>query len=244
IEVGGLVMVAGAGLAAPPAAGWADLPPLGTALPGLAGAALLAFFAYLGFEDMVNMAEETIAPERTMPRAILIALAVTALIYMLVALAAVRAVPVAQLAGSERPLALVMAAGWPAGVALLSAIAVVAALNGVLAQIVMAARVLYGLGARHGGPAVLARVDPRRGTPVVATLGVGALVLVLALAVPLEALAEATSALLLAVFMAVNGSLIALRRQPAPARGMFRAPSWAPWAGLVLSALTLGLGMV
>lgn len=239
VELAGLGLVAIVGLAAAPAMA----PPPGLPGAGVLAATLLAFFAYLGFEDMVNMAEEVREPERVMPRAILAALALTAAAYVLVAWAAVRAVPMADLAGSERPLALVMEAGWPAAAPALSLIAVAAALNGVLAQIVMSARILYGLGARHGGPRVFAWVHPRLGTPVPATLAVAAAVLVLSLGLPLSGLASASAALLLAVFVAMNAALIVLRRREPRPPGAFAAPRWAPWAGVILSLAALVFGV-
>ena len=132
---------------------------------GIGAGAVLAFFAFIGFEDIVNMAEEVDNPTRTMPRAILLALAITSLVYALVAVAAIRAVPLAELAASEQPLALVWQAKTGGSVVFLSAIAVAAALNGVLAQIVMASRVLFGLGRRTPLLAVFHHAGSRFGTP-------------------------------------------------------------------------------
>ncbi|MDP5349686.1 MAG: amino acid permease, partial [Paracoccaceae bacterium] len=110
IEVIGLTLVIGAGFAAAPVAEWTAPP--APEWSGVAAATIFAFFAFIGFDDIVNIAEETHAPGYTMPRAILGALAITGLLYMLVSLAAVRAVPREVLGASERPLALV----WEAGV--------------------------------------------------------------------------------------------------------------------------------
>jgi amino acid transporter len=200
-------------------------------------AAALAFFAFIGFEDMVNMAEEVREPTRVMPRAILAAVVLTSLLYALVSWAAVRAVPVERLAASERPLALVWEAGSGRGPALLSAIAVAAALNGVLAQIVMASRILYGLGRREGWLAAFARVGRRSGTPVLATAAVGALVIAAALVLPVGRLAGVASTILLGVFAVVNLALIRLKRLRPEAP--FRVPGFVPWAGLGGSALAL-----
>src|SRR6056297_3394491 len=145
----GMVMVVIAGASAPPSPDFAL--PEAVLWSGVAGGAVLAFFAFIGFEDMVNMAEEVRDPERTLPRAILAALAITAVLY-----------------------GLVWQAARGGGAELLSLIAVAAALNGVLAQIVMAARVLFGLGRRHPSLAGFHHAHPRLGTPVRATLLVGA----------------------------------------------------------------------
>ncbi|MGD9862416.1 MAG: APC family permease, partial [Pseudodonghicola sp.] len=146
IEVAGLVAVIWAGNSAAPSADF--LVPQPMVLAGIGGGAVLAFFAFIGFEDIVNMAEEVDRPERTLPRAILLSLAITSALYALVTLAAVRAVPVAALSQSQSPLVLVWQSARGGDGHFLSGIAVFAALNGVLAQIVMASRVLFGLGRR------------------------------------------------------------------------------------------------
>ncbi|RMH43507.1 MAG: amino acid permease, partial [Alphaproteobacteria bacterium] len=242
VEVGGLVMVIVAGFLAAPSADWQAPASVAEAVPGpLAAATILAFFAFIGFEDMVNMAEETREPARTVPRAILAALALTGLLYMLVAFAAVRAVPVAVLAASEQPLALVWQAGTAFGPGVLAAIAVAAALNGVLAQIVMAARVLLGIGRRVPAFSALAAIDARFGTPVRATLLIGVALILGALLLPVATLAGITSGLLLLVFTAVNLALLRLKgRTPRPA---FSVPVWVPALGAALSVGALGAAM-
>lgn len=236
-EVIGLVLVVWAGFSAPPVADWvAPPPPVWT---GVGLAATLAFFAFIGFEDIVNMAEEVREPTRTLPRAILISLVITTGLYALVSLAAVRAVPMDALAGSDRPLALVWEAGSARSSAFLAAIASIAALNGVLAQIVMAARVLYGLGKRTPALAVFHRAHPRLGTPWLATLLLGTLTIGAALALPVAQLAEATSTILLVVFAIVNIALIALKRRAPEAP--FHVPAIVPWTGLLTALAALAL---
>jgi len=245
IEVVGLMIVIAAGAMAEPVATGG---PTGSAaglapLAGVAAGGIIAFFAFLGFEDMVNMVEETERPERTMPRAIFAALALTTLLYVAVSWAAVRVVAPHGLAESRQPLALVYETATGRGAGFLAAIAVAAALNGVLAQIVMSARVLYGLGRFVPVLGVFNHADPRFGTPVLATLLATCCVLVLALTADLEALAELSALVLLAVFVAVNGALVVLKRRgPAPAGG-FVAPMAAPLLGVALSlgALVWGL---
>jgi amino acid transporter len=233
IEVAGLGLVVWAGMQAPPSpdltATWPDL----SLMPGIAAGAVLAFFAFIGFEDIVNMAEEVRDPARTLPRAVLYSLAITALLYGGVTYVAVRAVPLEALSASERPLALVWQAGQGGEARFLSGIAVVAALNGVLAQVVMAARVLFGLGDRHAAMALFHRAHPRTGTPVLATLLVGACVIAAALMLPVAVLAGVTSSVLLAVFGLVNLALILLKRRDPAAP--FRVPLAVPVLGLLLS---------
>jgi len=235
-EVIGLIAVVWAGFSAPPVIDLAQLPP--PVWPGITAAAALAFFAFIGFEDLVNMAEETRNPTRTMPRAIVLALVITSALYALVSLAAVLAVPGEALAGSDRPLVLVWQAGSTFSPAILSAIAVVAALNGVLAQQVMAARVLFGLGRRVRVLAPFAHAHARFGTPALATVLLGAALIGAALALPVSTLAEATSSVLLVVFTIVNTALIALKRREPEAP--FRVPVWVPWLGLLGSLAALG----
>ena len=204
---------------------------------GIALATFLAFYAFLGFEDMVNVAEEVRAPERTMPLAILIALAVATILYGVVVLVAVIAVPPAVLAASDAPLALVYETATGRPPVLIAAIGVLAVMNGALVQMIMGARVLYGMSRRRWLPAALGRVHPRTRTPLAATALVTATVLALALWVPLVGLAGATSTLVLLVFSLVNAALIRVRRRPLPP-GVRAWPAWVPWAGL---ASTLGL---
>lgn len=228
IEALGLVLVAGAGFAAPPVAEW--VAPPSPEWSGVAAATIFAFFAFIGFDDMVNMVEETKRPEYAMPRAILWALALTALLYALVSMAAVRAVPREVLAASDRPLTLVWEAGTGTSALFLSAIAVAAALNGVLAQIVMAARVLFGLGKRSPGLSVFRHAHKRFGTPVLGTILIGAVTTGSALTLPVATLAEITTQALLIVFTIVNASLIGVKRRDP--EGPFVVPAYVPWLGM------------
>ncbi len=232
IELGGLALVVWAGWNAPASADWIAAPPM--VLTGVGAAAVLAFFAFIGFEDIVNMAEEVSQPERTMPRAILASLVLTTAIYALVAVATVRSVPLEALGASERPLALVWQASQGGDARFLSTIAVFAALNGVLAQIVMASRVLFGLGKHEKSFALFHHVWPRTGTPVLATCLVGGGIVAGALALNGWAVGEVTSSILLSVFVLVNLALIVEKRRTPEAA--FRVPMAVPVVGLVLAA--------
>lgn len=240
IELAGLVLVIWAGLGATtPSADWALPAEIVWGSVGLG--AVLAFFAFIGFEDIVNMAEEVDRPSRTLPLAILVSLLLTTIVYALVTLAAVRAVPLSALTVSESPLALVWSTARGGDGAFLSAIAVFAALNGVLAQIVMASRVLFGLGKRSGGLAVFHHAHPRFGTPVLATLLLGAAVVLGALYVPFATLAETTSSILLGVFVLVNLALILQKRRERSAP--FRVPMAVPVAGFMMSLGALAVAL-
>ena len=166
-----------------------------------------------------------------MPRAILISLAITALLYMLVSMAAVRTVPQDLLASSERPLALVWETATGKSATFLAVIAVAAALNGVLAQIVMASRVLFGLGRRSPTLAIFHHTHPRFGTPVLGSVVIGVVVIISALTLPVAALAEITTMALLVVFAIVNAALIGLKRNKEASP--FNVHITVPWFGLL-----------
>lgn len=198
---------------------------------------ILAFFAYIGFEDMVNVAEEVRDPMQTMPAAILIALVVSTLLYTLVAVVAVASGSIVELGRSQAPLALIYQRSVGQEPFLISAIAMAAVVNGALIQIIMASRICYGLAAQGWIPSILGRVHPRTRTPHIATLLVTAAILVMALWLPIETLARVTSLLLLVVFAAINLALIRIQRNPALGHEGFSVPSWVPLAGFV-SALS------
>ncbi len=250
VEIVGLLVVSGAGLAGDWALPVQELVPgLGAApfeAAGIVGALMLAFFAFIGFEDMVNMAEETREPHKTMPRAILLAMAVTAALYAMVSAATVLSVGPERLAASDRPLAMVFEAATGRSPAFIGAIAVAATLNGVLAQIIMAARVLYGLGARSAAFAWARALHPVRRTPTRATALATICVIGLALAAPLAVLAEATSAILLVIFTMVNAALVALKLRGPPPKGAPDLPILSPIfaalssAGLLIASISLG----
>lgn len=177
---------------------------------GIGAGAFLAFYAFIGFEDMVNMAEEVKQPEKNMPRGILLALATACLLYFIVTLCALAAMPLPELAASKAPLVMVVEKNTAIPVVLMTAISIVAVVNGALLQIIMASRVLYGMGKKSMAPRFLAKVHPRRQTPLSATLLVGCLVLSGSLLAPLVTLAQATSGTILCVFTLVNLALLRL----------------------------------
>lgn len=243
IEAGGLLWVIAAAAPQLPALGSLSLPdvvPVSVlAWQGVAGGAFLAFFAYIGFEDMVNIAEEVKEPQRTIPRGILLAFSIATLLYVLVALVALATMPPAELAASEAPLADIykLATGRPA--VFISAIGLVAVLNGALIQIIMASRIFFGMSRNGWLPQFLSVVNPRTRTPVTATLFAGALVLLLALALPLLSLAKGTSAMVLIVFTLINVSLIRIKLSEPSPDGVRPLPMAVPVIGALASFLIL-----
>jgi amino acid transporter len=246
IEVGGLVYIIAAGIAAGVPVAPLLAPPLEPhALAGIGTAALLAFFAFIGFEDLANVVEEAKMPHRDIPRAMVLTLIVTTLLYLAVAAIAVAAVPPADLAASPAPLALVLRTLTGASPLVISAIAIVATLITILAQVSMAARVIYGMARQGDLPALAGHVHPKTATPLVATSVVVAATLVLALTVPFERLAEGTSLATLAVFATVNFSLLRLRaRKASSPHPHARVPLWVPAAGLATCLAMLAAALL
>ncbi len=249
IEVAGLLVIIGGGLLFEPKV-FTRLPEIVPPLtqPGtisaLLSTILLAVFAFIGFESLANTAEEVRDPARTLPRAILLTLLISTVLYMLVVWISLVAVPLPELTASTAPLSLVFERVTGGSPKIMSAIAIVATLNGVVVQIIMASRVLYGMSRDNHFPAVFARVNNRTQTPVVATSAAAGLVLAFAWFLPLHNLADLTSRLTLLVFSMVNLFLgwIKWRGDPAPPDG-FVAPSWVPWAGCA-SCLALLIGEI
>jgi amino acid transporter len=195
---------------------------------------LLAFFAFIGFEDLANVAEEAKAPHRDLPLAMALTLAISTVLYLAIATVAVNAVPPERLAASPAPLSLVFRELAGVSPATISAVAIFATLNTILAQMTMAARVIYGMARQGDLPGFAGHVHPVTATPVFATALIVAAVIVLALAVPFERLAEGTSIATLIVFAAVNASLLRVHRRRIRSHGPHvRVPVWVPAAGLV-----------
>ncbi len=246
LEIGGLVAVVwlGGGQLAEAPGRAAELFAIGpSAWQAVGSAAVLAFYAFLGFEDMVNVAEEVKDVRRAMPVAILVTVAVTTLLYVLVGAISVLTVPPSELAASDAPLALVFErCGGSAR--LLGAIGICALLNGVLIQLIKASRVLFGLAGQGGVPAIFGRVAGRTRTPVVATALVTFLAAALAAALPLETLAEATSLVTLTTFALAHLALVLVkRRDPRPAEAMV-FPAWVPVVGFALTAALIAIDLV
>jgi amino acid transporter len=240
IEVGGLVAIIAFAVYSniPIAASLTNIPPLeATALSGIAFGSLLAFFAFIGFEDLANVVEEAKEPHRNIPRAMVLTLLISTALYVLVAAVAVSTVSIERLALSPAPLSLVFHAVAAINPRMISVIAIVATMNTILAQMTMAARVIYGL-ARDGDLppvlAVLAKVHPVTGTPVMATALIVSCVIPLALSVRFAWLAEGTSLATLVVFALVNASLLKLRyRRALSPYPHVNVPIWVPALGVV-----------
>ncbi len=244
LEVGGLLLViwvARDALGALPESLPDLLPPL-SIVPwaGIFAGAFLSFFAFIGFEDMVNVAEEVKEPQSTLPRAILLALLVCTIMYVAIATVAVLAVPPATLGESNAPLALLYRSTTGTEPVFIGVIAMFAIVNGILIQVIMVSRMLYGMADRGWLPATLARVHVRYRTPVVATLLVGVIIAALGVMLPFVALAAATSLAVLGVFALSNGALIVIKQREPTAPDAVEVPAWIPVAGLMTALMLAG----
>lgn len=208
---------------------------------GLFAGAFLAFYAFIGFEDMVNVSEEVKNPSRTMPVAILLALVVSTVLYLLVVVVSTTLVSPAELAGSDAPLTLVFERSGARYGLVLSLIGMIAAMNGVIVQIIMGSRILYGLATEGWIHRSFGTVHRSFQTPVTATLVVIATMIAATAALPLVSLARLTSLLVLIIFTLVNASLIVIKRRHRDHGGYIDVPAVVPYLGVALCLGTLVL---
>lgn len=206
---------------------------------GLLSGSFLAFYAFIGFEDMVNVAEEVKNARRNMPLAILFSLLGATVLYVVVTIAAPVAVDPVTLGQTDAPLALVYERATGNSPWLISFISLFAVINGALIQIIMGSRVLYGLGRENLLAARLAQVNPRTNTPVRATLIVSGLVIMAALWLPIEVLARMTTGLLLIVFCFVNLALMRIKQNSPEQEEVFQVPMFVPITGAIVCGLFL-----
>jgi APA family basic amino acid/polyamine antiporter len=244
IEAVGLLIIIA--VAAPEAVASPEplIPTIAIPWSGLFAASVMAFFAFIGFEDIANMAEEVRRPHRTLPLAILVTLVVSSLFYVAVSWVAVRAMSPELLAQEGGPLAALYEQATGRSGAPIAYIALLAMVNGALVQVIMASRVLYGLSKRGLAPRIFGAIHAKRRTPFIATGVAGLVIAALALSGVLGQLAIMASTVTLLVFALVNGALLALRLRDDSVRdNVFRAPLWAPALGLIAS-LAVALGAI
>jgi basic amino acid/polyamine antiporter, APA family len=207
-------------------------------LAGIFSGAFLAFYSYIGFEDMVNVAEEIKHPEKNLPPAIFWALGIATLLYVLVSFAMVLAVPMDALASSGAPLAtFIEIKGYSPN--LIGVISLIAIVNGAMAQIIMASRVIYGLAIQNQAPKLLGRVNKSTQTPMISTLLVSLIILILALGFNIEYLANLTSSIILVVFILIQLALVLIKLRGEKHPESVSYPLFFPVVGVVLSTLFL-----
>jgi amino acid transporter len=216
LEAGGLLLVAGASMLSPGfgenvaevAKGSLDASPL----PILLGS-FLAFYAFIGFEDMVNVAEEVREPRTSVKKGMLGALAIASVFYVLIAITSLAVVPADHLGQADAPLSLVFEVSTGSDFPIITLIGLFAIINGVLAQIIMSSRVLYGLARENMISGWFGQINPKTKTPIRASLVVAVLILIGALSLPLVTLASLTSFALLAIFSIVHIAAWRLRKK-------------------------------
>jgi amino acid transporter len=198
--------------------------------PGTAvlGAALIAFYSFVGFETSANIAEEVRDVRRVYPRALFGALLVAGVVYVGVAVAASIVLDPAVLAASTAPLLdVVRATGYGVPPLLFGVIALIAVANGALLTMIMASRMAYGMAEEGLLPLVLRRVLPKRRTPWVAIVATTVVAMLLAVTGTLGVLAETVVLLLLFVFISTNLAVLMLRRDTV-AHSHFQTPTVLP----------------
>ncbi len=243
MEVSGLLLVIASGLSYWGTVDYFETPPeradAGLALIVLQ-ASVLTFFAFIGFEDAANVAEECRDPERTIPRGLVIATLAAALLYVAVSITAVSVVPWRELAAAPSPLTAVMQRAMPSLPAeVMSFIALFSVANTALVNYVTASRMIYGMAGQGLLPSFIGHVHKTRQTPHIAIAALLALLLLLAVAGQIADLAAATVLLLLVVFITVNASLVVLKRRASEPRGHFEIPIVLPIAGIAVCAILL-----
>jgi basic amino acid/polyamine antiporter, APA family len=197
--------------------------------------AVLAFFAFIGFEDMYNVAEEVREPERTFPLGLILAMALAAVLYIAVAVTAVSVVPWQELAEAPGPITEVVARAAPLIPPIVfTAITLFAVTNTALVNYVTASRLIYGMARQGLLPAALGNVHAGRRTPHFAIAALFLVLAPLALLGTIAELAAATVLLLLAVFTVVNGALFVLKRRKSEKPGRFEVPLFVPALGAVV----------
>jgi len=208
----------------------------------MSGAAM-AFFAFIGFEDMVNLAEEAKDPQRALPIAICLAIVITTVIYLLIVIAAVSVVPLDVLKNSKAALIDVVRLGAPNfPVQIYTIVPAFAVFNTGLLNLLMASRLFYGMARGPKGqlPHVLSYVHPRWQTPVIALIFAAFIVAAMVLSTTdVATLAGGTTTFLLIVFTILHGGLIKAKFQHEGDQPRFKIPMIIPFAGVALSLALL-----
>jgi len=204
---------------------------------GIFVGAFLAFYAFIGFEDMVNIAEEVVEPEKNMPLGIIIVLLVSTFFYMLVAVVAVFGMPMDKLIVSTAPFSDIVSTNSNVPVWLITIISLFAVVNGALIQIIMASRLLYGMSKHKILPKFLSSVHYATRVPHKATFVVASSILILTLLFELESLAKLTSYIVVVIFITMNVTLIVIKKKEASSQNRYQGftiPLAVPITGLLL----------
>ncbi len=192
---------------------------------GIIAASALAFFAYIGFEEIVKLAEETDAPEKNIPKALFIASAIVAVIYSLVAISAVSVIPYQELGKSSSPLATIIGKDYgKTGVIIISVIALFATSNTILSNMVGSSRVLLNISKETKALKLFSYVSPKRKAPLAALALILLLMLAFALIGNIEIFARIATVFIFITFIVVNLSVIVLRVRQKEMKRPYRIP--------------------
>jgi basic amino acid/polyamine antiporter, APA family len=243
VEAGGLILVVAVGISYWGSVNYLETPAgLGTdpATLLIMQGAVLTFFAFIGFEDMYNVAEEVREPERNLPLGLILAMAAAAILYVAVAVTAVSVVPWGELAEAPGPITEVVGRAAPSiSPVVFTAITLFAVANTALVNYVTASRLIYGMARQGLLPAALGNVHAGRRTPHFAIAVLFLVLAPLALIGTITELAAATVLLLLLVFMVVNGALFILKSRADETRGRFEIPRFVPALGALICCVLI-----
>lgn len=206
--------------------------------------AFLAFFAFTGFEDMVNIAEEVKEPHKTMPAAIIAALLITTVLYMLIAFLSVSVIPPEILSKSPAPLADIYEKATGKEPVVLGLIGMLAVINGALIQIIMASRIFYGMSSQGWILKTFKKLNPRTQTPIFSTVIATLIIYAFTLWLQLVTLAELTSLFIFFVFTIVNISLIKIKLTMPATKETFCVPIWIPVISIILNLIMLSTQVI
>ena len=209
------------------------MPPAGFA--GLLSAVSIIFFAYIGFENLVNLSEEVKNPKKTLPKALVISLIISTILYMLVSVASVEILGAENLAKSKAPLTEVVTKAIPNASLLMSVIALFATGNTVLIILIVVSRIFYGMSCQHSLPKICSSLG-KRGTPYVSIILVGFVTGVFAILGNLKFIASVTDLGVFIAYFFVNLALIKLRYKKGYSAG-FKSPSIGKFPILALFGL-------
>lgn len=196
---------------------------------GIFSAVMIIFFAYLGFEDMVNLAEECKEPKKTLPLAIIISIVITAIFYILVSISVVSVVPWNSLSSSQAPLADVVSATNPALLPVIDFIALAATSSTVLLMMIAASRMFYGMSEEHAIHRWFSKIHPRTMTPWVAIIAVMLISCAFLLVKDIRTVAEITDLIAFMIFFVINVSVIWLRYYKPDIKRNFKVPLRIKW---------------
>lgn len=204
--------------------------------------ASLIFFAYLGFESMVTLSEEAKEPEKNIPRAILISLAVTMVVYVLVGLSALAFMSPEALQKSDAVLSQALRKESESGARALGGIALFATANTVMIALLAASRITLGMARGRDLPQMFSRIMPKRQSPWLASILVFLVSLIFLPLKKIEIIASVSSFVTMIVFLVINATVIYFRHKEPDRKRPFKTPgAIAGWPVLPLLGMAIVL---